>query len=241
MILFCRSLYSARRAALLAMFALALTATLTFTVRAGAREETTPPVLTPPYSLFQNSTITGTTNTINVTQLPVVIATTTGTKTIYDNVTVQFDVAADGTLTYSSTSPTVLLAARPNSSTFLPGTYDAPASTNPITVSGPATTTGGGTEWSIAAQTTSCQDVTSAAWYVGTLTASPYYARVKAAKVPTSGFSYGVGSGNCSGGDWGANSLMGFAQVGNQLTIFSFTVNGADQPEPVAQVTYSKK
>jgi hypothetical protein len=76
---------------------------------------------------------------------------------------------------------------------------------------------------------------------VGSLASTPYYARVKAAKVPVSGFSYGVGSGSCAGGDWGANSLLGFAQVGNQLTIFSFTFNGVDQAEPVAQVSYSKK
>lgn len=242
MIAFRRSFLSARGAVLLAMFTLTLTGVGALVARAGAARETAlSPALAPPYALFQNSTITGTTNTINVTQLPVVIATATGTQTIYNNVTIQFDVAADGSLIYSASSPTVTLAARPNSSTFRAGTYDAPASTNPITVSGPATTSGGGTEWSIAAQTSSCQDVTSAAWYVGTLANSPYYARVKAAKAPASGFSYGVGSGACSGADWGSNVLLGLAQVGNQLTIFSFTFNGVDQAEPVAQVTYSKK
>jgi hypothetical protein len=241
-IAFCKTLYSARRAALLAMFALTLTATWTLVARAGGRDESTPPpALTPPYALFQNATITGSGNSINVTQLPVVTKNGTANMVTYDNVTIQLDVAADGTLTVSSGYPQITPAARNIVSAFRAGTYDAPASTNPITVSGPATTTGGATEWSIAAQTSSCQDVTSAAWYVGPLTSSPYYARVKAAGTPLSGFSYGVGSGSCAGGDWGNNSLMGFAQVGNQLTIFSFTVNSVDQAEPVAQVSYSKK
>src|ERR1017187_310763 len=59
---------------------------------------------TPPYVLFQNSTITSSGATINATFLPVVLST----GTIYENVTIQFDVAADGTLTIPPGYPQVV-------------------------------------------------------------------------------------------------------------------------------------
>ena len=243
MIAFCRSLYSGRRVALLAMFAFLLTAAWTVSARAGARANlastpATPPA-TPPYALFQNSTLTSSGNTIIANNLPVV---TTG-GIIYDNVTIQFDVAADGTLTVSSGYPQITLAPSVQSTAFQAGNYGlANDGGTQVVVSGPGITNGGSTEWSLQQNPgASCPNPPSAAWYVGPIKNSPYYIRIKAAGVPLTGFSYGISGSTCGGATWGANSLLGFSQTGSQMSIVSFTFNGVDQSQQVAQVSYSKQ
>ncbi len=61
----------------------------------------TEPSQAPPYAEFQNSTLTGSGNTISASSLPVV----TAGGILYFDVVVQFDVAADGTLTVSAGYP----------------------------------------------------------------------------------------------------------------------------------------
>jgi hypothetical protein len=78
---------------------------------------------TPPYAEFQYSTLTASGNTITATMLPVV----TSTGISYFNVVVEFDVAANGTLTVAPGYPTVAKAPRPLIGNFLAGSYVGPA------------------------------------------------------------------------------------------------------------------
>jgi hypothetical protein len=198
---------------------------------------------TPPYALLQNSTLTGSGNVVNVTQLPVVKADGT---IVYWNVVVQFDVAADGTLTVAAGYPQVTPAPQPTISNFLAGSYAGPSTDVNflLTVSGPGVTVGGSTEWSLAAASgaAECQYPTTATWYVGPIKTSPLAARLKKAKITSTAWSYGVGSSICGpGSNWGTNSLLGFSQTNGAVTIVSFTHNSVASPEPVDQITYQKQ
>jgi hypothetical protein len=232
-----------RPTALLAAFTLTLLAACIFAPCAHAQEAAKArtgnglePATVTPYAEFQNSTLTGTTNTINVSNLPVV--TSTG-SIIYDNVTVLFDVAANGALTVASTQITAAPSVDVDS--FEASAYQAAGAGETMVVSGPGITNGGSTEWSLASTDIGCENQYSAAWYVGPIKSSPYYTRIKAAGVPLAGFSYGIGGSNCPSSTWGANSLLGFSQTGGQMSIVSFTNNGVDQSQQVAQESYSQQ
>jgi hypothetical protein len=125
---FCSRISSWRRAARLTTFVMVFGAAWV----AGARAQT------PPYTLFQYSTITSSGNTITATQLPVV----TATGTIYQNVTLLFDVDSSGNLTLAPGYPMVVPSTRPIMSAFKAGTYvGAPTILGgkaTITVSGPS-------------------------------------------------------------------------------------------------------
>ena len=198
---------------------------------------------TPPYVLFQNSTLTGSGNTINATFLPVVLST----GTIYENVTIQFDVAADGTLTIAPGYPQVVKSPVFITSKFVPGTYVGPSTilggTALITVSGPSVGPGGTTEWTITTPTgaNSCTYPNSATWYVGPLASNPLATRLKSAGITSTSYSYGIGSSQCStdGSDWLQSTLIGLSQVGDALTIYSYTYDGLDDySTPRDQITY---
>lgn len=96
----------------------------------------------PPAVLMQNATLTGTSNTINATWVPVV--TESGIK--YFNLTIQFDVDADGKLTVSADFPKQTAAPVPLVSSFRPGIYRGPSNiasgTFLISVAGPGVTAG---------------------------------------------------------------------------------------------------
>lgn len=80
----------------------------------------------PPYALMQDSTLTGTGNTINVTQLPVV--TTSGIS--YYDLTILFDVSATGVLTVAAGYPQIVPAPEPIINGFVAGTYLGPKRPN---------------------------------------------------------------------------------------------------------------
>jgi hypothetical protein len=232
-----------RRVAPLAAFAIVLSTA--WVVLAHAQTQATAseqPPATTPEALFQNSTLTATTNTINATWLPVV--TSTG-KILYDDVTIQFAVAADGTLSVSSLlqnpSPKAII------DHFKAGNYIGP-SNDPnflITVSGPSIGPGGATDWSLVVSTGGdpCTLPSDATWWVGPIKKSPYWPRIKAAGVPLEGYFYGVGGnpGNCGsrGLNWGENSLLGFFQNGPVLEITSFTFESTDYPQPQDEIPYT--
>ncbi len=197
-----------------------------------------------PSALVQNSTLSGTTNTINITQLPVV--TSKGTI-IYDNVVIQFDVADDGALTITSGFPQITLAPRPIVNGFVAGTYLGPDDkTELITVSGPSVGTDGYTVWTISPGpgSSGCLVPYSATWYdVGSNTAAnPLYAnRLKPDGITGPQLlQFGTGKANtCNpNDDWGTNTLLGFSQVGKTLTISSYTGYTGDSPTVVDQRTY---
>jgi hypothetical protein len=202
--------------------------------------------LNPPYAQFTNSTLTSSVNTIVASWVPVV----TATKTTYQNVTIVFNVDASGNLTIAPGYPQIVPAPSVIVSNFESGNYVGPSSVLGgnalITVSGPGVTSGGATEWSLAASTGAnvCTYPTSATWYVGTLTNNPLYSRIKAAGITSTAWSYGIiGSGACSidGGNFNTDALIGLSQIGNTITIVSFTTNGKDQSTPADLIPYTLK
>lgn len=201
----------------------------------------TEPSQAPPYAEFQNSTLTGSGNTISASSLPVV----TAGGILYFDVVVQFDVAADGTLTVSAGYPQYTKSPQPLVEHFKAGTYLGPdSSTELINVDGPGVGQGGSTMWSLgpASGAGGCLYPNTATWYVvKSLSSSPLAARLKAAGITNTKLSYGIGGSNCSSGLWGTNSLLGFEQTGGSIAITSFTRNGTDSNIPVDTKTYQRQ
>jgi hypothetical protein len=181
----------------------------------------------PPYALLQYSTLTGSGNTITATQLPVVTATGI---TVYVNVTLQFNVDANGNLTVSNGYPQVIPAPPAVSSGFKAGTYVGPSTALAgkmiVNVSGPGLTDGGATEWTLstAAGADGCTTPVHASWYVGPNGSSPWASRLQAAGITSTAWSYGITTGpgcNFTGVNlnfW-SSALIGVSQVGNTITI----------------------
>jgi hypothetical protein len=241
----CRNIDARRRLARAAILAALIVAVCALTVNA----QTTPSTETTPSALFQNSTLTSTTNTINVTQLPVV----TSKGTSYFNLTIPFDVseATDGTITITPGTPQQTAAPRASTDSFKAGTYRGPDdSTELITVSGPGVAPNGSTVWTIAPATGSsgCLVPYSAMWYdVGTDTAENplYLKRLKGLGLTAGAIQFGTGAAgpNCDpNGNWYTDTLLGFSQTGNALTIASYSYwngNLNDSPTQVDQRTYT--
>ncbi len=200
------------------------------------------------YAQFQYATITGTTNVLNVTMLPVV----TPTGTVYKNLTLKVNVDASGDVTVAPGSPTVTLAPTILASTFKAGTYVGPSNINggqnKIIVTGPGVIPGGTTVWSLTATADPnvCTYPATATWYVGSPTSpgNPEYNRLKKAGITSAAYSYGTSgtmSSSCNNPNdaWSA-SLIGVSQTGNSITIVSFTTLGSfDQASPKDQITYT--
>jgi hypothetical protein len=231
-----RSLNLKRHAAWTGAFLIVLTAGV-LVVRAQAP--------TPPYALFQYASLTGSGNTITATQIPVVTATGV---TVYENLTLQFNSDANGNLTIASGFPQIIPAPTLITSGFKTGTYVGPSTvlngTALVTISGPGVTDGGATEWSLssAAGANSCTYPLSANWYVGPIANNPNAYRLKTDGITSTAWSYGVGSASqCSGANnyWINNALIGVSQVGNTITIISFSQQGVDSSTPLAQITYT--
>lgn len=202
---------------------------------------------TAPYALFQDSTITSSGNSVMATRVPTVSSTG---QIVYYDVTLLFAEDASGGLTLASGYPKVVKSANPITSAFVAGSYIGPSTVlngeAKISVAGPGIAPGGATEWSLNATTgaASCTYPTSATWYVSSsLASSPLAARLKAAGITSTAFSYGtVGSGQCTiDNSWRADSLIGVSQTGNKLTIVNFTLysTGKDQSQWVDQITYT--
>jgi hypothetical protein len=195
----------------------------------------------PPYALMQDSTLTGTGNTINVTQLPVVLST----GTIYVDLTILFDVAADGTLTVAPGYPIQVAAPSTIDDGFMAGNYATTTTGSAIvTVAGPGVARNGATIWSLSPYGQTCANPDSATWYdVSAITTSPIYSRLKAAGITSTQFyQFGVnGSGGCNNtSTWQSDGLLGFSQTGSTITISSFTNSGKDQSTPAATTTFTK-
>src|ERR1017187_2700037 len=79
---------------------------------------------TPPYALFQQATLTGSGNTINATQVPVVTASG---LTLYLNLSLQFNVDNNGNFTISSGFPQTTSAPSPITNGFRAGRYVGPS------------------------------------------------------------------------------------------------------------------
>jgi hypothetical protein len=201
-----------------------------------------------PQASFERSTLTGSGNTITASNVPVVISGIT----VYINVTMQFDVDRNGTLTLSSGYPQVVAAPNLLSSSFRAGTYVGPSSVlngkSVITVSGPGVTDGGATTWSMTSTTgaDTCTYPSSATWYVGPIANTPVASRLKDKGITSTSWSYGVAGGvgsSCGNSTfrWQPGALIGVSQTGNALTIASFTYAGGDYGSPQDQITFTLK
>jgi len=201
---------------------------------------------TPPYTLFQNSTLTGAGNTVTATWLPVI----TASGTSYVNLSIQFDVAPDGTLTVTPGYPQVVPAPPILISKFRAGTYAGPSNIYNgdflVTVTGPGATVGGATEWSLAAASgaSSCTYPSDAWWYVfnGAMSQHPLATRLQAAGISQQtykAYMWGYsGDYSCNTVYWPTNTLLGLSQMGKTLSITSFTHSGQDQASPVDMIPY---
>jgi hypothetical protein len=200
-----------------------------------------------PYAEIQYGTLSGTTNSINVTMLPVVLSNGT---TIYKNLTIPI------TLTETTVNNAINVTFTVGAITAVPfpigsanglkaGNYVGPNG-ELLMLIGPGVTTNGATEWSLigTAGATACTYPTTATIYDGPLTSNPLYARLKNAGITSTAYSYGVmGSQTCAtaGGDWWNNgNIIGVSQTANALTIVSFTF-GNDQSTAGSEITYKSK
>jgi hypothetical protein len=204
---------------------------------------------TPPTPLFQNATLSGSGNTITATRVPVVIS---ATQTIYVDIAIQFNSDANGVLTIANGFPQINQSPNLLTGGFQAGTYLGPLSLfngkGLISVSGPTVEDGGYTFWSLTTAPGTDPGVypTSANWYVGPIANNPYAARINAAKITNTTYSYGImtSSGGCIA-VWctaGTGNLIGVSQTGNVLSIATFSYEGgSDQNVPYAILTFTKQ
>ncbi len=127
---------------------------------------------------------------------------------------------------------------------FKTGRYSSPttilAGKGAIDIVGPGVADGGATLFSLANApgADGCTYPNTAAWFVGPIANNPFAARLSKVGITSTALSYGVGdSSGCN--NWGPNSLLGFSQIGNTLTIANFTLSGTDQAAPADQITYT--
>lgn len=235
----------ARLAALVAAFPTAWLMTGTAQIQETAAE-TAAVTATPPYALFQYGSLTGSGNTITASWVPIITASG---ATIYRNLTLQFSVDAAGNLTITPGYPQIVPAPIVQVTSFMAGNYVGPGNVGAgkalITVSGPGSRVGGATEWSLATTPGAWPSTypNSAAWYAGALANNPLITRLQAAKLTSNAWTYGVVGSNpfTVDGTWFTNTLIGVSQIGDTLTIASFTDSGGhDHNVPVDQITYTR-
>jgi hypothetical protein len=237
---------TARSATLVIAFTL-FAAAQTAVTRAQTKEAaSTAPTTTTPQAEFQYSALTGSGNTMLATRVP---AFDSDGNVYYWDVTVLFDVESDGKLKLDPAYPQIVKSPGPLVSAFKAGNYVGPSTILGgkalITVTGPGVTTGGATEWSLAASPGAdpCTYPNMAQWYVGPLANNPEAPRLKAAGITSTAYWYGVGGSNCETDEytWLQNTLMGFSQIGDTLTIVSFTRNGSDYNTVQDTIIYTLK
>jgi hypothetical protein len=214
-------------------------------VRAQDENDASAPATTfTPYAEVQYSTLTGSSNGITATLLPVV----TSSGLVYKDVTLGFAVNSSGNITLAPGYPKAVNSPTNLTADFKPGNYIGPSSVLNgkalITVSGPGVTTGGATEWSLQASPGAavCTYPSSATWYVGPITSNPIYSRLKAAGITSAAYSYGILGGEVCYGYWEDGAIIGVSQTGNTITVVSFSYAGSyDFSTPRDQITYTLK
>lgn len=191
-----------------------------------------------PTAFFDKSSIVGAGETIALSRVPV--RNSAGAIKYYD-ATIEFSVDAAGKITQTAL-PTFTLSPALIISNFKAGTYTTTVGSSPIAVTGPGVGgPGGQTAWTLVATTASCTSPPSATWYTGPIAANPLATRLKAAGITLTQYSYGiVGEGGSCDGRFSDGALIGAQQVGNTLTLVSFT-SGGDSNTPLTQITFKLK
>jgi hypothetical protein len=203
-----------------------------------------------PSAMFQNSTLTGSGNTMTATRVPVRISSS---LTIYVDITTQFNVDSNGNLTISAGYPQIVPSATLLTGNFKAGTYVAPSTLfngkGLVTVGGPGVTDGGTTTWSLNAATGADANLypVSATWWAGPIANNPYAARLNKAGITSTAYAYGIAYSNrCDAHAWcnySNGTLIGATQSGNVISLVSFTLwTGAtdvDSGAPVGQLSFT--
>jgi hypothetical protein len=176
---------SRRGAVRLALFALSLSSVLTLSAQT-----------TTPRAEFENAVITSTTNTINAVRVPVL---NSEGVLAYQDITFTVDVDTNGVVTLSPTS-SVASSSPLQTDHFVANTYYGPGGSPTLVVSSPGVVSGGATMWSLAQSGTGCEYPSSANWYVGPTSDNPLAARLKAAGITSTAYSYGLVGGRGDSG-----------------------------------------
>lgn len=192
---------------------------------------------------FQNAaTIVGSTNSISITRVPV----SAGGKTYYWDVTIPFLVDSDGSIVVQPAETTK--SAIFIDSAFTAGSYNGPPGTlngqAKIALAGPAVFNNSYTEWTISTLSgaNGCTYPESAVIYVvPSLSDSPIYSRLKKAGITSNAWSYGIAQSTNCYATWPGDGIIGVSQVGNTLTIASFTYYSTDSSTPVDEIVYTLK
>ncbi len=200
---------------------------------------------TTPGASFQYSSLTGSGNTITATQVPVLNSTG---GILFKDFTITFNVDKNGNPSLASGFPKIANSpALPYVDDFKPGTYVGPSAYDSgkyeLTITGPANAGGGVAEWTITQAGTDTNAFPgSGTWYVvNSLASSPIYARLKAANITSTVWSYGLIGSPAGGGNnyWDSNGIVGVTQNGNLLTFTSFSYGSSDYNNILAQITYT--
>lgn len=195
---------------------------------------------------LQYASITASGNTITATRIPV----KTDKGTVYQDLTIQFDADAYGNLLVSSGFPAVTPSPNLLTPSFQTGIYHSASTVwtgkGLLELNGPGITAGGATAWTLSTTNGAdgCTVPRNLIWYVGPPETSPIAARLKKANITSQLWSYGIaGGGSCPYQDaWSSNTLIGVSQIGNTITLATFSLNGSgttDKPEPVDQLTFT--
>ncbi len=210
---------------------------------AEAAPETTPSIL------LQYASAVNVGQTMTISRAPV---TTSAGALIYEDITVQFAVGAGGQITVAPGYPKYALSPNLLVAGFQAGTYVGPVLNTSDKLAMGFALTGpgigaGATAWSIALASgyDPCTTPGNATFWVGPLASSPIEARLAAAKITSIDWSYGVlGTQDCGHGRgyaWSTDGLVGFSQVGDTITVASFSFGGTDYNTPQDTFTYTLK
>jgi hypothetical protein len=222
------------------------TALIAFSTYCGLAIEA--PLAATPTIYAQDATITAAGDTVTATRIPV--QTSSGSILYYD-VTAIYGITSVGALSVVST--TIKPSVSPIISNFQAGTYVAPGTLNfTDRLTGPGIGEAGTTAWTFAANggtNEGCAYPYSATWYTGPIPSNPIAVRIQQAGITSSDYNYGVAGpvgelcytvSYYFGFSGNVPALIGASQVGNSLTIVSFTdTAGKDHSLPVAEITFS--
>jgi hypothetical protein len=181
-------------------------------------------------------------STISAIRVPV--RTATGAY-VYKDITIYLTTDSLGDLTYATTIPGQVASAPLQTANITAGTYlDSSNTAYGWLMSGPSSIGSGVGKWEITAATGEyawCGY--PATFYTGALTAIPIAARLKAAGIVDTEYSYGIiGYGAACGGQWATGRLIGVSQTGTHVEMATFTTPaGVDQSTPYDRIELSSK
>jgi hypothetical protein len=191
----------------------------------------------PALFMEQSTSITGVSDTLKASRVPV--RNNTGAIKYYD-VTFKLQLDSAGIPVLAPFSPVVSLSPALLSAAFQAGKYKDSYG-NVYTVTGPGATTAGRTNWNVLmtkpSTSPSCTGCTfDGSWTTGPIAGHPLQTKIAAQGIALTAYSWGTTKvmgtvssssesrlGSCSDFD----SIVGFVQVGNQLTMHGFCGYGS--------------